>query len=240
MQEDATSPCVYDLENVHRNLKAASSTISCVGDDQSMNIPRLMQRVSSTVSVASTGALEQLSSAFMEVKNVNNKLWNWVEGNEAKSTEQTPASTPFQSPNPVNRGVEEEKNNRHRGNDEVSESSQQDCVPIRNVFVNHDEDSIHFQEDEIGSIVNDGYSEDYYMSGRRVKNMVRYWDQRNGPSSKSKLVLSKKRSFSSLPWRQQKDRNRPRSPVDEERADIDEHEIAEDHRESGDILVHRF
>ncbi|KAG7337134.1 hypothetical protein IV203_006374 [Nitzschia inconspicua] len=189
--EEATTidPCNSGLEEIHRNIQAVSSTFS--------------EKASNTLSLASsTDILEQVSSAWT----------SWMANDVKPSTE--PTTRKEQKILPPNVQVTTIKDrtlqtgkqstpNQHTTEIDVRQltnldtislaDSDESPIPIRDIVINpKDEGSLCFQEDEIGSAINDAIMAQYlqhpYVNGQRELNNS--WDDGRRGRSKSRRLLS--------------------------------------------------
>ncbi|KAG7363849.1 hypothetical protein IV203_037050 [Nitzschia inconspicua] len=185
IQEATTiDPCNSGLEEIHRNIHAVSSTFS--------------EKAANTLSLASnTNVLEQVSSAWT----------SWMANDVEPSNEPTtPKEQKIHAPN-VQVTTINERTIRTRKqsapNQQTTEidvrqlkdldtislaNSDESPIPIRDIVINpKDEGSLCFQEDEIGSAINDAIMAQYlqhpYVNGHRdLKNS---WDD-DGHRGRSK------------------------------------------------------
>jgi hypothetical protein len=151
------------LEEIHRNIQAASSTLS----ENAQSIPPLLSKASTHVSTASTNVLEQVSSAWTQ----------WM----ASSSPSSPGG---------NNATKGQSNN---ATTTVNSSSSSIMPPVRDIIVDpNDQGSLCFKDDEIGSAINDAilaqYLEHPYINGERAP--VNSWDGSRRSRSRTRGLWS--------------------------------------------------
>jgi hypothetical protein len=178
------------LEEIHRNIQAASSTLS----ENAQSIPPLLSKASTHVSTASTNVLEQVSSAWTQWMASSSP--SSPGGNNATKGQSNNATTT------VNKtSITKDKEDEHRHPQQpldldvesLDSSSSSIMPPVRDIIVDpNDQGSLCFKDDEIGSAINDAilaqYLEHPYINGERAP--VNSWDGSRRSRSRTRGLWS--------------------------------------------------
>jgi hypothetical protein len=179
------------LEEIHRNIQAASSTLS----ENAQSIPPLLSKASTHVSTASTNVLEQVSSAWTQWMASSSPSPG---GNNATKGQSNNATTTV-----TKTSITKDKEGEHRHPQQPldldlesldsSSSSSSIMPPVRDIIVDpNDQGSLCFKDDEIGSAINDAilaqYLEHPYINGERAQ--VNLWDGSRRSRSRTRGLWS--------------------------------------------------
>jgi hypothetical protein len=172
-----------DISGQHHSDERTTTSSSAGGNTS------FVKNDQSTSAAVGPSILENMASAMQNVDN----LWtSWMNTAAAAATAASLASkgkTHDSESRPEEVESSQDDNlKRETTEEELSQSTEQSSrhLPFRNLVVEKsgNEESLRFQDDEIGSFANDGYYEDVIVLdadgrptlGPNVRNLVQYWD----------------------------------------------------------------